>query len=161
MFKDCWRDARRGLEKDFYIAAQGGQDKTVNGLARMHWGGVVKIDGKVDDTLGLIRGEFLLPEKLEPIRLLDDPDAVRAKAMRKINELPEDSRTVPSTMWEYLWKNGEMYQNASPNQRIPQYNRIHSRLVMRDYGIPLHHFATLPELLGAYRDAIEGMVHFA
>lgn len=34
--------------------------------------------------------------------------------------------------------------------------RIHSHLIMRDYGIPLYRFTTLPELVGAYRDAIQG-----
>ncbi|KZV71128.1 hypothetical protein PENSPDRAFT_734293 [Peniophora sp. CONT] len=51
---------------------------------------------------------------------------------------------------------GSVSHVSTSNPQVSNRDRVHSRLIIGDYGIPLYRFATLPELLGAYRDAMDG-----
>ncbi|KZV71162.1 hypothetical protein PENSPDRAFT_650916 [Peniophora sp. CONT] len=154
VFKDCWRDERRGLEGHFYKKAQAGtEDGRIPGVASMLLYGAVKIGKEVDST-NFVRGEFELPDELLPIYL-------RERTTNYHENTQPDTRVIPTTIreeqaarqWAAQWLDGETLSKSPP---IPQYNRVHSRLVMRDYGIPIYRFTSLTELLGAFRDAIAG-----
>ena len=106
------------------------------------------------DSTDFVRDGFELPENLLPIYLLD-----RAAVYHETTHA--DTRVIPSSVaeeelakqWEDLWKSGEI---MAQSPRTPYQNRVHSRLVLRDYGVPIYRFTSMKELLGAFRDAIAG-----
>lgn len=67
MFKDVWRDERRGLEGELYAKAFV-TGNSGDGVAKVHSFSIVRINKKVDDTLHLIRKNLAVEGKA--IRLL-------------------------------------------------------------------------------------------
>ena len=106
------------------------------------------------DSTNFIRDGFELPENLLPIHLLDRAATYHGTTHADTQVISSSRAEEESAKkWECMWNNGET-MDRSP--RIPYQNRVHSRLVLRDYGVPIYRFTSMKELLGAFRDAIAG-----
>ena len=142
--KDTWRDDRRNLEGELYAKIGPCQ-----GVAEMHSYSVVQIDGKNDTTTtSLIRRD--LPDKGPPRAM----DAVQNfKHDYALNSPGNDSYLVTQYVVDYL--PAILDENARPR------GRTHSRLVMKIYGWPIKFAKSLPELVGAMKDAILGTLSLA
>ena len=141
--KDTWRDDRRNLEGELYAKIGPCQ-----GVAEMHSYGVVQIDGKNDTTASLIRRD--LPHKGPPRAI----DAVQSfEHDFALNSPRNDSYLVTQYVVDYL--PAILDEHARPR------GRTHSRLVMKTYGWPIKFAKSLPELVGAMKDAILGTLSLA
>ncbi|TFY81200.1 hypothetical protein EWM64_g2812 [Hericium alpestre] len=145
VFKDTWRDQRRGLEGDLYNHA--GKDGP--GVARVYSYGEVRINGRVDDTLHMIRKGVKGQGK--PLNL-----KTAQPKPKTIDPTHEDTYRLPSSGHFDEWSQDRFENEVDPRIERVQRNRIHSRLVMASFGYPLTKFANLLELLTALRDAIAG-----
>ncbi|TFY75296.1 hypothetical protein EWM64_g8715, partial [Hericium alpestre] len=145
VFKDTWRDQRRGLEGNLYNhAGKGGP-----GVARVYSYGEVRINGRVDDTLHMIRKGVKGQGK--PLNL-----KTAQPKPKTIDPTHEDTYRLPSSGHFDEWSQDRFENEVDPRIERVQRNRIHSRLVMASFGYPLIKFANLLELLTALRDAIAG-----
>lgn len=143
MVKDTWRDDRRVLEGDLY-ARIGHCD----GVAELHSFGVVQVDGK-DDTTSAIRHNLAANG---PPRMID---AKQTGAHRATVASPHQGyETVPIYVQPDYLPALKDFANARPR------GRTHSRLVMKTFGWPIRFAKSLPELVGAMRDAILGEQSF-
>jgi len=140
--KDTWRDDRRNLEGELYAKIG-----PCEGVAKMHSYGVVQIEGENDTTASLIRRD--LPHKGPPRAI----DAVQPLEQDVLNSPGNDSYLVTQYVVDYL--PAILDENTRPR------GRTHSRLVMKTYGWPIKFAKSLPELVGAMKDAILGTFSLA
>ncbi|TFY78658.1 hypothetical protein EWM64_g5356 [Hericium alpestre] len=145
VFKDAWRDQRRGLEGDLY--AHAGKDG--HGVARVYSYGEVRINGHVDDTLHMIRKGVKGQGK--PLNL-----KTAQPKPKTVDPTHEDTYRLPSSGHFDEWSQDRFENEVDTRIERVQCNRIHSRLVMASFGHPLTKFANLLELLAALHDAIAG-----
>ena len=114
----------------------------------MHSYGVVQIDGENDTTASLVRRN--LPHKGPPRAI----DAVQHSEQEHALHSPgNDSYLVTQYVVDYL--------PAILDDKARPRSRTHSRLVMKTYGWPIKFAKSLPELVGAMKDAILGTLSFA
>jgi len=110
----------------------------------MHSYGVVQIDCENDTTASLVRRN--LPHKGPPRAI----DAIQHSEREHALHSPgNDSYLVTQYVVDYL--------PAILDDKARPRSRTHSRLVMKTYGWPIKFAKSLPELVGAMRDAILGM----
>ncbi|TFY75196.1 hypothetical protein EWM64_g8813, partial [Hericium alpestre] len=149
VFKDAWRDQRRGLEGDLYDHAHDHAGKDGPGVARVYSYGEVRINGRVDDTLHMIRKGVKGQGK--PLNL-----KTAQPKPKTVDPTHEDTYRLPSSGHFDEWSQDRFENEVDPRIERVQRNRIHSRLVMASFGYPLTKFANLLELLAALHDAIAG-----
>ncbi|KAA1475866.1 hypothetical protein DENSPDRAFT_826575 [Dentipellis sp. KUC8613] len=140
VFKDCWRDQRRGQEGTLYSEAG-----DCDGVAKLYCFGIVRIGGQEDTTLEVARKG--LQHNGRALNL----ETTQSKVF---DAHKEDTYLMPSFKPEERAEDFFEYEGKTTGP-IPR-NRIHTRLVMSSYGWPLIHFASLPELVGALYDAVAG-----
>lgn len=145
VFKDSWRDERRGLEGDYYREGLG--------VAKVYSHSVVRINGRRDDTLNFIR------RGVNPSgdrALLVSTKQRDARNSLESNPVKEDQYLFPSIMHgkpsDLL--EGDILEKVT-SQGGP-YNRLHTRLIMETYGLPLTRFRSLIEVIGTLNDSIQG-----
>ena len=110
----------------------------------MHSYSIVQIDGENDTTASLVRRN--LPHKGPPRAI----DAVQHSEQEHALHSPgNDLYLVTQYVVNYL--------PAILDDRACPRSRTHSRLVMKTYGWLIKFAKSLPELVGAMRDAILGM----
>ena len=110
----------------------------------MHSYGVVQIDGENDTTASLVRRN--LPHKGPPRAI----DAVQhSERDHALHSPGNDTYLVTQYIVDYL--------PAILDDKARPRGRTHSRLVMKTYGWPIKFAKSLPELVGAMKDAILGM----
>lgn len=148
MFKDVWRDERRGLEGELYAKAFV-RGKSGDGIAQVHSFSTVFNGQQVDDTLNLIRKK--VPVQGKAIRL-----APSRNPNTKQFELYGYDAYLLAADQKHLWSQ-DLYELEGEDHRSP-YNRIHSRLIMSTFGWSVRYFKSLPEVLGVMRDAIAGKI---
>lgn len=143
VFKDAWRDERRGLEGDLYREGPG--------VAKVYSYHVVRIKGRRDDTLNFIRSGLKPSEK---DALLLTTDQGEAKRILADHPLKKDQYLLPSISHGDIPYEGDILKKAKSTGG--PHNRIHTRLIMETYGLPLTRFRSLGEMIGVLRDAIQG-----
>lgn len=146
MFKDVWRDERRGLEGELYAKAFV-NGNSGDGIAKVHSFGTVHVGHEVDDTLNHIRKK--VPVQGKAIRLLPNRSANDKRIALFGYEAPLLDDNI------YPWP--QNLYNLGADHQSP-YNRIHSRLVMSTFGWSIRYFKSLPEVMGVMRDAIAGKI---
>ncbi|TFY70025.1 hypothetical protein EVG20_g2910 [Dentipellis fragilis] len=140
VFKDSWRDERRGQEGTLYHEAG-----SCAGVAKLHSFGIVRIGEQEDTTLEVARKG--LQHNGKALNL-------ETKQSKVFDAHEEDKYLMPSFKPEEHAEDFFEYDGKTTGP-IPR-NRIHTRLVMSSYGWPLVHFASLSELVGALYDAVAG-----
>ncbi|EIM86489.1 uncharacterized protein STEHIDRAFT_121423, partial [Stereum hirsutum FP-91666 SS1] len=143
VFKDAWRDERRGLEGDLYREGPG--------VAKVYSYNVVRIKGRRDDTLNFIR-RGLKPSENDALLLTTDQR--EAKKILADHPLKRDQYLLPSISHGDIPYEGDILKKAKSTGG--PHNRIHTRLIMETYGLPLTRFRSLGEMIGVLRDAIQG-----
>ncbi|TFY73418.1 hypothetical protein EWM64_g10594 [Hericium alpestre] len=148
IFKDCWRDERRGLEGELYKKAG-----NCDGVARHYSHCAVRIGAgkQVDDTFILIRRD-VKPEG-PPLDLTtqqtfrpSEPDGTE-----------EDTYILPSFSDDTILWSEDRFEAVNVVGELPvPRNRVHSRLVLLSFGHPLTKFYHLVEVFGGFEDAVQG-----
>ncbi|KAI0058868.1 hypothetical protein BV25DRAFT_1829618 [Artomyces pyxidatus] len=150
VYKDTWRDERRGVEGEIYLLIAAAEGR--RGVAIMHSHGTVRINGRVDDTLSLIRKS--VAHRGQPLKL--DTRQITREQEELLSTV--DSSAFPSTGWasqDVPWGQDIFEHFVDIVPRVPR-NRMHHRLVMSSTGWPLLQFISLSELLGGLSDAVAG-----
>lgn len=120
-----------------------------HGIAEHHWSGAVQFD-KEDDTTSTIRCSIVPngPPLDMCARQVSTPCSSAATTSYE-NIEPSNNTNVDS-----------LPRAVDTANRPPQI-RVHSRLVLKTFGRSIDYAKSRLELVGAMRDAIEGMVLFA
>ncbi|TFY73880.1 hypothetical protein EWM64_g10132, partial [Hericium alpestre] len=148
IFKDCWRDERRGLEGDLYVKAG-----ECDGVARYYSHCTVQIGaGKKDDcTFDLIR------RNIKPAGLPLDLTTQQSPRASEPDGTEEDTYILPSFSDDPILWSEDRFEAVNVVGKLPvPRNRVHSRLVMRSFGYPVTKFFHLVEVLGGFQDAVQG-----
>lgn len=145
VFMDAWRDERRGLEGYYYREGPG--------IAKVYSLSVVRINGKRDDTLNYIRRGV---KPSEDHALLIATDQIEAQKSTRDDSWKQDRYLFPSIMHGNAPGSleGDILEKVTP-QGGP-YNRLHTRLIVETYGLPLTRFRSLAEVVGVLHDAVQG-----
>ncbi|KAF5962908.1 hypothetical protein FBULB1_13735 [Fusarium bulbicola] len=153
--KDSWQYPERDEEGELLREAT---DKGVANVARYYYHETVQIDGKDDDVRSNVRRE------------LDIPQAVNYRSERptgRSNIAPVTSREGRSNASASRKRSSGQAGAPLPSSKrscsvsstkavgsLP--NRIHRRVVLRDYGLPIYKASSLSALLIAFERCIEG-----
>ncbi|KAI0310980.1 hypothetical protein OF83DRAFT_1153013 [Amylostereum chailletii] len=144
VFKDCWRDEGRAEEGKLYDVASKG--KPIPGVVSFYSYGIVRINGKVDDTLQLIRKSVFPRRGDSPLRLYSNELVLAEESWLQTRDADKAEDVEVQAALKTIFE----------DDPTPPLNRIHSRLVMSTYGRPLHSFKSLLELVGALHDIVAG-----
>jgi len=139
VYKDTWKDDRRQTEGELFERVG-----NCEGLAKMVSHELVKIDGKVDNTLTLVRQNV----QHEGGGL----DMRRPPGHDLVVESHEAFNTPAYVVW-----NDVLYPAATESELIPR-GRTHTRLVIKDFGWPLRRFTSLLELVRVLKNVVDGKV---
>jgi hypothetical protein len=137
--KDTWGDDRRRLEGEFYA-----EIGACEGVAEIYSYAIVQAEGKADLTSHLIR-RGLLPEGPRAI----DADQKTNKDCPLIS-FGNDTHVITQYVFNHL--------PEIPDEQARLRSGTYSRLVMKTYGWPIKYAKSLPELVGAMKDAIIGTI---
>ncbi|KAL2786388.1 hypothetical protein BJX66DRAFT_32626 [Aspergillus keveii] len=161
VIKDSWQYPERDEEGALLKEAL---DCKVTNVARHYFHETVRIDGEPDDTLtGIRRGidlskaRFHNQERSETYTVESEeylgPEARRdrnhARRKRSANHITSDASLLPRK------RSCSNSRSKAGCSTITQ-NRVHRRVIVRDYGKPLHKATSLSTMLAALEGCLEG-----
>ena len=114
MYKDTWKDDRRQTEGELFERVG-----NCEGLAKMVSHELVKIDGKVDNTLTLVRQNVQHEG--------DGLDVRELPCQRLVIESREAFNTPTYVVWN------DILDPAATNTKTIPRGRTHTRLVIKDF----------------------------
>ncbi|KAL2158244.1 hypothetical protein VTH06DRAFT_4564 [Thermothelomyces fergusii] len=145
--KDSWQFTEREEEGDLLKEVT---DKGVVNVARYYHHETVFVHGKVDDIQGNVRGGMNVTEakiyRLDPVKETGSSSrGGNAGLKRKFSDIsatlaPTKGRTTSTT--------------RADRQELP--NRVHRRIIVRDYGRSIYRASSLSALLAALDGCIQG-----
>lgn len=172
--KDTWRDVARPYEGSFYRRLA-----NVNGIAKMHGYGPVRIEGDIDSTATLIRRglvaqgrNVLIEAKQKPRESMKNvratsPDGSPRGVSKIVTKIRDDNGatfTVPAydISHDFLPEdNGGEASRAggmkTGGTEFKLQNRIHSRVVFATHGWPVKYFKHCLELCQVLRSALRAL----
>lgn len=160
--KDSWQDPERGEEGDLLLEATG---KGVVCVARHYHHETVQVRGMDDDRQNIRRGldvteaaNYRLPIRSRRSPSTSAPDTSRAdqsiggagtkRPSTKIDAAsPPCKRPCPTS---------PTIASSSTLQNKVLHNRVHRRVILSSYGIPIYHASSRNVLLTTLCDCIEG-----
>ncbi|KAE8151793.1 hypothetical protein BDV25DRAFT_171141 [Aspergillus avenaceus] len=157
--KDSWQYPERDEESAFLqTALEGG----VTNVARYHSHQTVYVGGKVDDVLGNIRGNLDLArakyQRLARLRTSMTEDEGNTRHGRSSSSMVGQKRSSSRTGIE-IPPPKKRICSSSPSKvggNSDAQNRIHRRVIIRDYGKPLYKASSLVAMLSAFDLCIVG-----
>lgn len=147
--KDTWIDADRKLEGDILIAMKGDierlapNDDVENYFLSIQAHGVVRIQGRQDDTLNLIMRGYTIPDECEKFCWSGRQTATPSRNL--------SSRGTPPSLM--LGDEHVDYRRYPP--------KVHYRCVYNEVGIPLRQVQTTRDIFLVLRDVVKGGPKFA
>ncbi|EDN06473.1 predicted protein [Histoplasma mississippiense (nom. inval.)] len=154
--KDSWQYPERTEEGELLREAMA---KGVKNVARYYHHETVRIDGKVDDVLAFRKG-LSIPTK-------DEKGGFKATVRRSMSQRGQKSQgstagqkrssdCVDTALPPPPSKRTQSSSPSKPAGGSTQLNRVHRRVVIRDYGKPIYQSSSKAVLLAALAGCIEG-----
>ncbi|KAK4207648.1 hypothetical protein QBC37DRAFT_476391 [Rhypophila decipiens] len=137
--KDSWQDQERDEEGEFLSDAT---EKGVVHVARNYHHETVRIRGRVDDVQGNVRSGLDVTTATNYRRRSSSIAGAKRSAHETGAPLPPSKRPCSTS------------PTKAGSDALP--NRIHRRVVLSDYGIPIYKASSREALLAALADCIEG-----
>jgi len=154
--KDSWQYPERDEEGEYLLKAA---ERGVDHVARYYHHETVRVGGKDDTIVGNVRKEL-------DIRGAENAYKMIAK-MKKEEEKKKDedlvrslSQLMAQTTAPALATTAPAFASTAPKENkeeTPMRDRVHRRVVLRDYGQPLYKASSRVALLAALESAITGM----
>ncbi|EDN05678.1 predicted protein [Histoplasma mississippiense (nom. inval.)] len=154
--KDSWQYPERTEEGELLREAMA---KGVKNVARYYHHETVRMDGKVDDVLAIRKG-LSIPTK-------DEKGGFKATVRRSRSQRGQKSQgstagqkrssdCVDTALPPPPSKRTQSSSPSKPAGGSTQLNRVHRRVVIRDYGKPIYQSSSKAVLLAALAGCIEG-----
>ncbi|EDN03054.1 predicted protein [Histoplasma mississippiense (nom. inval.)] len=154
--KDSWQYPERTEEGELLREAMA---KGVKNVAKYYHHETVHIDGKVDDVLAIRKG-LSIPTK-------DEKGGFKATVRRSMSQRGQKSQgstagqkrssdCVDTALPPPPSKRTQSSSPSKPAGGSTQLNRVHRRVVIRDYGKPIYQSSSKAVLLAALAGCIEG-----
>ncbi|KAF5374620.1 hypothetical protein D9615_008970 [Tricholomella constricta] len=131
VLKQCWRPTKDNREAEMY---PGRKEALENHIGRVYSSEDVQVDGVEINTKSFVRCDL---EHLPPPERPTPDHNVK----QKVRQLPR-----ARLLWELSISDNEKYISKSPLAKEPNW-RVQTRILLEDYGWPLHQFRDLSELV--------------
>ncbi|KAE8145874.1 hypothetical protein BDV25DRAFT_133403 [Aspergillus avenaceus] len=155
--KDSWQYTERDEEGDLLQEAT---ERGVVNVARYYHHATVCVHGKIDDAQDNVRGglDIRTASNYRPKRLALSTGTGVADALRNGRNNARSSVKRSSSQAGASLPPSKRSCSASPTKASnnPLPNRVHRRVIMRDYGEPIYKASTRQALLAALEDCIAG-----
>lgn len=155
--KDSWQYTERDEEGDLLQEAT---EKMVVNVARYYHHASVCIRRKIDDVRDNVRGglDIRTASNYRPERLVLSTGTIVADAPRKGRNSGKTSAKRSSSQTGASLPPNKRSCSASPIKASsnPLPNRVHRRVILRDYGKPIYKASTRQALLAALEGCISG-----
>lgn len=115
----------------------------------------MRINGRRDDTLNFIR-RGVEPSGDALLIATNQTDGRKSFEAYENNPFKPDRYLFPSIMHGKASGPLEGDILETVKQKSGPYNRLHTRLIMETYGLPLPRFRSLTEVVGTLHDSIQG-----
>lgn len=156
VIKDSWQYTERAEEGEMLREAT---NKGVTNVARYYHHQTVQVLGTDDDVQSNVRKglDITTAENYRPGRSLISPNTSTAGTPRQGRSSTASRKRSPSPGDTSLPPNKRSC-SVSPTKAgsNPLSNRVHRRVILRDYGKPIYKASTRSALLSALEDCIEG-----
>ncbi|RYO78216.1 hypothetical protein DL766_009340 [Monosporascus sp. MC13-8B] len=157
VIKDSWQYTEREEEGEILKEAT---DKGVVNVVRYYHHETVFVRGKVDDIRNSVRGGLNIMEasNYRPERSVLSPSTNAVSAPRKDRKSNAAGVKRSSSQTGALLPPSKRSCSASPTKADSNAlsNRIHRRVILRDYGTPIYKASSRAALLAALEGCIEG-----
>lgn len=157
VIKDSWQYTERDEEGELLQEAT---ERGVVNVARYYNHVTVRIGGKDDDVRGNVRGglDIKTASSYRPNRSVLSTGTNALDAPRKSRSSGRSGLKRSSSQTGASLPPDKRSCSASPTKpsNIPLPNRIHRRIVLRDYGKPIYEASTRSVLLAAFEGCIAG-----
>ncbi|RSL43016.1 hypothetical protein CEP51_016410 [Fusarium floridanum] len=155
VIKDSWQYSERHEEGDLLREAT---RKCVVNVARYYHHETVQICGEGDDIRSNVRGglDITRAANYQPERPIP-PSSIATSTLRKGRSSSTTSRKRSSSQTGATFPPSKRSCSASPTKAgrtLP--NRVHQRVILRDYGKPIYKASSRPALLAALDGCIKG-----
>ncbi|KAJ5475340.1 hypothetical protein N7539_008406 [Penicillium diatomitis] len=153
--KDSWQYTERDEEGDLLQEAT---EKSVVNVARYYHHATVCIRGKIDDVRDNVRGglDIRTASNYRPERLALSTGTIVADAPRKSRNSGKSGVKRSSSQTGASLPPNKRSCSASPTKASSMPNRVHRRVILRDYGKPIYKASTRQALLAALKGCIAG-----
>jgi hypothetical protein len=157
VIKDSWQYPEREEEGKLLCEAT---EKGVVNVARYYYHETVQVDGKVDDIRDNVRRGLDVSQatNYQPTRS-EVSSTASDTAGRKGHSATSSGRKRSSSRTGATLPPSKRTCSSSPStcghHQVPQ-NRVHRRVIIRDYGIPIYKAKSRLSLLSALESCIEG-----
>ncbi|KUI73248.1 hypothetical protein VM1G_08725 [Cytospora mali] len=155
VIKDSWQYIERNNEGEMLLEIS---KKNVVNVARYYHHETVIINDKIDDVRGNVRrdlditkaGKFSMEPRssVEPLSTTSNTGAVQLHRGSSITAGKKRSASA-------MLPPSKRSRSDAPTEETPP-NRVHRRVIIRDYGKPICEASSLPALLKALEGCIEG-----
>ncbi|KAL3428936.1 hypothetical protein BDV09DRAFT_190559 [Aspergillus tetrazonus] len=166
----CWKGHREGNSWQYPERDEEGfllkeaLDSNVTNVARHYFHETVRIDGGIDDTLaGIRRGIDLSKAKFQNQERSDTPTIEIAGSLssqahrdRSYKGRKRSSAHIASDAALPATKRSCSNSRSKPGCGTIVQNRVHRRVIVQDYGKPLHRATSLSAMLAALEGCLEG-----
>ena len=156
VIKDSWQYPERDEEGELLREAT---DKGVVNVARSYYHKTVQIRGTDDDIRSKVRGglDITRAANYRPERSMPPPGTIPAGASRKGRSSTAGVKRTSSQTGVALPPSKRSCSTSlvkSSSNALP--NRVHRRIILRDYGKPIYNASSLSALLAALEGCIKG-----
>ncbi|KAF4502795.1 hypothetical protein FAGAP_951 [Fusarium agapanthi] len=155
VIKDSWQYPERDEEGELLREATA---KGVVNIARHYYHETVKIDGKDDDVRNNVRRELDITQaaNYRPERPTRRSNIAPVTSREGRSNASASRKRSSSQAGAPLPSSKRSCSVSSTKTVNPLTNRIHRRVVLRDYGLPIYKASSLSALLIAFEGCIEG-----
>ncbi|KAJ6102052.1 hypothetical protein N7486_004479 [Penicillium sp. IBT 16267x] len=157
VIKDSWQYTERDEEGELLQEAT---DRGVVNVARYHHHATVRIRDQIDDVQGNVRGglDITTASNYRPERSALSTGTGTTDGPRKSRSSGRSSLKRSSSQTGAFLPPNKRSCSASPTKTSinPLPNRVHRRIVLRDYGKPIYKASTRAALLAALEGYITG-----
>jgi hypothetical protein len=152
--KDSWQYPEREEEGDLLREAT---EKRVKNVARYYHHETVRVGGQDDDIRVNVRKglDITKATNYKPEKLMPPPSRTERRASRRDGSSSTAGRKRSSSCTEMPLPPKKRTCSSSPVKRVVA-NRVHRRVIVRDYGKAIYTASSHISLLAAFEGCIEG-----